>query len=211
MSYRTGTVRRVLLAACVVLVMGAGAAGAQTETQSYQLFQEARYNEAIIAANAEIRAQPRNPASHIVLGWIYLATARYSQALEIGLRAEELTNGGDARVAGILGEAYYYTNEPLRALPHLEEYVELAPSGVAIGRVHALMGEIFIEFGEYNHAEIAYGAAVHFDPRVSRWWTRLGDVREQLGWSGQATVAYTRAREVGSSGAASAPSGQSEN
>ena len=167
----------------------------QVPSSAYQLFLDGRYEEALRVATAEIDRQPNNPNAYIVLGWTLLTTGRNSEALNAGIRALSLTPR-DARAAGIVGEAHYNLGNLLEALPYLEQYVALEPSGVAVARIHAIMGEIFIEFSEYNHAEIAYGAAVQFDPQVSFWWQRLGFVREQLGLIRYAEEAYRRALEL---------------
>jgi tetratricopeptide (TPR) repeat protein len=42
------------------------------------------------------------------------------------------------------------------------------------------MGEIFIQLGEFNHADIALTTAVYHDPEKHVWWSRLGYARENI-------------------------------
>ena len=175
-----------------IFIGGAVASAAHAQSSSYTLFRDGRYDEAIRAATAEIERQPGNVNGHIVLGWAHLSTGRNSEALDAGTNALALSPD-DARAVAIVGEAHYNLGNLLDALPYLEQYVELEPRGIAVARAHAIMGDIFVEFTEYNHAEVAYAAAVQFDPQVWLWWQRLGFVREQLGHNTDAVEAYRRA------------------
>jgi len=58
---------------------------------------------------------------------------------------------------------------------------------------YALCGEIFIRMGKFNHADIAFSAALQYNATNARWWARLGWIREQTGRYLLALKAYEQA------------------
>jgi tetratricopeptide (TPR) repeat protein len=133
--------------------------------------------------------------AYTVLGWSLLALGRYEQALEYSLQALEISRF-DSRIIQIAGAANYFLGNNMEALEYLQEYVAISPTGSLIDQVYYFLGEIFIEFGEYHHADIALSAAVYHDDGVAAWWSRLGFVREQLEDYEYALEAYNRALEL---------------
>lgn len=186
---------RPTLCAALFLFVGALSLFGQNGSVGYSLFQAGDYDRAIRAARAELLNRPNDIDARIVLSWSMLATGRYQDALEIALATQSLVPN-DARFVGVIGEAYYQTGNHLDALPFLERYTLLLPNGIAIGRINSLMGEVFIQFGEYHHATAAFAAATHFDPSVTRWWQRLGFAYEQIAEDTLAREAYQRAFEL---------------
>ncbi len=179
----------------MLLLAYAGLAFAQEPTDALALYRQGRYNDAVAATLQEIEAMPRNMDSYTVLGWSLLALGRYQDALEYGLRALEISRF-DVRVIGIVGEAHYYLGNYLESLDYFEEYVSIAPTGTLIDAAYYYMGEIFLRFEEYNHADIAFSAAVFHDGNNPRWWTRLGFAREQAKRLPDALEAYNRALQL---------------
>ncbi len=166
--------------------------GAQSSGDPYQEFQAGNYEEAARLARSIIRVSPANVEAHVVLGWSLLIISDYQEALSVSLEGLKLAPN-DPRLLAIAGESHYYLNSWLEALPLLERYVATAPTGAAIARVYSFMGEIFIGFGEYHHADIAFATALYYDRSVSNWWYRRGFVFEQLGELPQAIAAYQQA------------------
>ena len=62
-----------------------------------------------------------------------------------------------------------------------------------IDDVFSLMGDVYMRLKEYNNADIAYSAAVHYYASSPRWWYKLGYARELAGSRGAAVKAYDRA------------------
>jgi len=168
---------------------------AQPNSAAYQPFRDGEYQRAIQLAENELLNNPNSIDTLIVLSWSNLATRQYQNALSHALRVLELVPSDDRAVA-VAGEAYYELGRDFEALPLLERYVALAPEGIAIARIHAIMGEIFVRFGEYHHASAAFAAAVAFDASVFLWWQRLGFVYEQLSYFALAAEAYERALQL---------------
>jgi tetratricopeptide (TPR) repeat protein len=165
------------------------------ELDALQLYRDGRYEDAVEATLQEIEEQPRNMNSYTVLGWSLLALGRYEEALEYGLQALEVSRF-DSRVIQIVGEANYFLGNNMEALEYLQEYAAISPTGSLIDQVYYYLGEIFIEFGEFHHADIALTAAVYHEDGVASWWSRLGFVREQLEDYQYALQAYDRALEL---------------
>lgn len=196
MKGHIGTTTRKLLAVALILLAGiTGFLAAQDSADALALYRQGRYNEAVAVTLQEIEAMPRNMDSYTVLGWSLLALGRYQDALEYGLRALEISRF-DVRVIGIVGEAHYYQGNYLQALDYFEEYVAIAPTGTLIDAIYFFMGEIFLRFEEYHHADIAFSAAVFHDGNDAAWWARLGFAREQAERYESALEAYNRALQL---------------
>jgi tetratricopeptide (TPR) repeat protein len=133
--------------------------------------------------------------SYSVLGWSLLQLRRYDEAITYGEQALRLSQH-DYRIVEILAEAYFFTGETLKALHYFERYTILNPIGERIKTAYYFMGEIFIQLGEYNHADIAFSTAVYHAPNVATWWARLGYAREMAEEYETSIVAYERALEL---------------
>ena len=164
----------------------------QSSGDLYQEFQSGNYEEAARLARNIISTSPASIEAHVVLGWSLLVVGNHTEALSIGQEALKLAPE-DTRLLAIVGESHYYLGNWIEALPFLERYVSLAPTGSAIARVYFLMGEIFIRFGEYHHADIALATATYYDSSVAYWWYRRGFVFEQLEQIPQAVDSYRKA------------------
>ncbi|NBC30982.1 MAG: tetratricopeptide repeat protein [Spirochaetes bacterium] len=185
---------KTIVAVALLTTILAGSLLAQ-ELDALELYREGRYEDAVEATLEEIEAEPRNMNSYTVLGWSLLALGRYEEALEFGLQALEVSRF-DSRIIQIVGEANYFLGNNMEALEYLQEYVAISPTGSLIDQVYYYLGEIFIDFGEYHHADIALTAAVYHEDSVASWWSRLGFVREQLEDYEYALQAYDRALEL---------------
>ena len=160
-----------------------------------ELYRQGRYQAAVDVTLEEIEEDERNMNSYTVLGWSLLALGRYEEALEYSLQALEISRF-DSRIIQVAGAANYFLGNNMEALEYLQEYVAISPTGGLIDQVYYFLGEIFIEFGEYHHADIALSAAVYHDGQQAAWWSRLGFVREQLQDYEYALEAYNRALEL---------------
>lgn len=186
---------RIFWCMLVVALFCAPALFGQQGSDAFVPFQQKDYQLAIQIVQRELLNNPNRVDSLIILGWSMLATGQNQNALDTALRTQALAPN-DERVAAVIGEAHYQLGNYLDALPFLERYAALAPTGIAVGRVHAIMGEIFIQFSEYHHAVAALSAAVRFDSSVSLWWQRLGFAHEQLSEYPLAESAYRQALQL---------------
>ncbi len=168
-----------------------------TTRDALQMYRDKRYQDAVDETLAEIQATPRNLDSYVVLGWSLLALGRYKDALDWGTRALNLSPY-DERVIEIIGEANFRLGNNDAAMKYFEEYVRLSP-GVndrLIDDVYYFIGEIYVQKGDWNHADISFSTAIHFQPNDPLYWTRLGYVRENLKEYPQALADYTRALAI---------------
>jgi tetratricopeptide (TPR) repeat protein len=164
----------------------------QLATAATLALRENRYEEAIsFAAQAsEIFIQRKsfglldNYLTHI-RALIHLG--RYDEAIVLALTAHNQAPY-DYRFIQALGEGYYLSGDGLTALPYLQQYVAVQPTGDFVGRVYYYMGEIYLLQGRYEHADIAFSTAVYHSPQSHRWWYRLGYAREQAAGSSRTTA-----------------------
>ena len=99
----------------------------------------------------------------------------------------------DPRVIENAGEALFYLGRRAEALRYFEEYAAISPTGGRIDLVYYFMGEIFIQQGKFNNADIALSTALYHSPNVADWWTRLGYARERGGDFQWSLEAYNKA------------------
>ena len=186
---------RRLTCVLLVLALAAGFASAQENRDALELYRNGNYEAAVEVTLQEIEEQPRNMDAYTVLGWSLLALRRYEDALQYGLRALEISRF-DSRIVHIVAESHYYLGNYQDALGYFEEYVAIAPTGDLVDQIYYNMGEIFLRFGEYHHADAALSTAVYLNDGVAAWWSRLGFAREQAGDYPYALEAYERALEL---------------
>jgi tetratricopeptide (TPR) repeat protein len=185
--------RRLFLVFALIVV--SGNLWAQQGQDALELYRNRNFEAAIEVTLQEIEEQPRNMDAYTVLGWSLLALNRYEEALQYGLRALEISRF-DARIIHIVAESHYFLGNYLDALGYFEEYIAVAPTGNLVDQVYFTMGEIFLRFGEYHHADAALSAAVYLDGNIASWWSRLGFAREQAEDYEHALEAYDRALQL---------------
>jgi len=185
----------------LILILTVGSAvfvAAQDRADALLEYKKGNYNKAVEICLGEIERMPRNMDSYVVLGWTYIKTGKYQEALDAGLSALKVSRY-DTRIIETVGEAYYYLGKNLDALKYFEEYTVLAPTGDRIELAYFFMGEIFIRLGEYHHADIAFTTAVYHFPNSARWWSRLGYAREMAEDWKYSLEAYEKALQLNSS------------
>lgn len=186
---------RRIAVALVLSAIVVGVAPAQERPDALELYRNGNYQRAVEVTLTEIEEQPRNMDAYTVLGWSLLALGRHEDALQYGLRALEISRF-DARIIHIVAESHYFLGNYLDSLGYFEEYVAVAPTGDLVDQVYFTMGEIFLRFGEYHHADAAISTAVYLDNDIAAWWSRLGFAREQAAEYAYALEAYERALEL---------------
>lgn len=157
------------------------------------LYQNGDYKAAIAVCETEIKKNPDRADSYVVLCWSLVKNKQYAEAEE---RAAEglKTNPYDLRLIEIFGEAKYYLGKNNGALEQFQKYAASATEGSArFGSAFYFMGEIYIRQARYQHADIAFSAAVKKEPLIAFWWTRLGYAREMAGNYYEALSAYDEA------------------
>ncbi len=184
--------RRAALAALAAVVFLSPQLHGQTRPDALVLYRQGSYEQAVEVTLQELRDNPSNLDSYVVLGWSLLELRRFSQALEYAQQALRVSRF-DHRVLHIISEAHYGLGNHLQALQFLQEYATIAPQGRYIAQVYYLMGEVFLRFEEYNHADMALTKAVHHLATPANWWMRLGFAREMAGSIPLARAAYEQA------------------
>lgn len=165
---------------------------AQDRADALALYRQGRYQDAVNVTLQELEENPANLDSYTVLGWSLLALDRLDDVVAYANRGLRVSRF-DHRIIHILGEAHYRRGDYRESLQFLQDYAALAPAGRQIDQIYYLMGEIFIQFEEYNHADIALTKAVHLNESRAAWWGRLGYAREMAGATRSAVSAYREA------------------
>lgn len=170
-------------------------AQAQTE-DALVLFRQGNYDRAVRVCLAELESTSRTRTqkldSYVVLCWSLFKANRYRDAVRYAQEGLKL-NTNDARLIFTMSEAYFSLKDYRNALDSLERYVRVAPTGDKLQQVYNYMGEIFLEWGENNHAATAFATAVNIDPNVSALWSNLGQAKEKIKDIKGAKEAYRRA------------------
>ncbi|MBN1648019.1 MAG: tetratricopeptide repeat protein [Spirochaetales bacterium] len=182
---------RIVLFLIVMAIPLALLPAQETRRDAAVLYEEGKYKEAIEVCRAEIVAEP-NSVSYYVMGWCYLALGQYRTVVtemnnaEPGIRKHR-------KIIHILAEAHFRLGEYEKSEEYCIDYIKNAPNGESIGEVYYFLGEIFLRMKEYEHADIAFLTALHYQEKKSDWWTRLGYCRQQARKYDQAINAYDQA------------------
>ena len=183
--------------AVLLLSLAVSGVSGQTKPDALIEYRQGNYERAVQICREEIRENPGNLDSHVVICWSLVRLERYDDALGYARSARGL-NRFDSRIIEILGEIYYYQGRNNEALQYFQEYINLAPEGQRIDMVYYFIGEIFIRMGKFRHADIALSTAVHWMPGNADWWVRLAFSRENAGDLTAAVTAYERALALNS-------------
>ena len=175
-----------------VLLLGALSIGAQDKYDAVELYRNGDYQGAIEVCRKELEEMPNRMDAHAVIGWSLLKLERYQEALVASQEALQISRY-DPRIIETAGEALFYLRRPSEALKYFEEYVNISATGGRIDLVYYFMGEIFIQQGKFNNADIALSTALYHSPNVADWWARLGYARERGGDFQWSLEAYNKA------------------
>lgn len=194
--------KRIAIFLAVVFTAAAVFSQTQQRADALKLYRERNYKEAITVCEAELKQNPNNLDSHVVLCWSLVGNRQYREA-EARATAARRIAPSDIRLIEVLGEAKYYLGKNNEALSLFQSYVANSTETAArLGTVYYYMGEIYIREQKYEHADISFSAAVLYEPSYSTyWWTRLGYAREMSEDYSNAIVAYDRALALNASNA----------
>jgi len=159
----------------VLLALSATLLPAQ-QKDALEAYKSGRYADAVQITQDELKANPNNMDSYVVLCWSLQKLEKHQDALNYAQQALRL-NAYDFRVIEAVGESSFYLGKNVDALKAFEQYVVLAPSGDRIEKAYYFMGEIYLQLGEYNRADISLTTAVYHSPQTAAWWSRLGYAR----------------------------------
>ena len=171
----------------------------QTKLDALVLYNNGKFREAILVCEAELQENPNRIESYVVMCWSLVKNKQYNEAEIRALDGLKISQY-DLRLIEILGEARYYLGKNQAAMEQFERYVANAPeSGSRVGSAYYFMGEIYIRQAKYQHADMAFTAAVKKEPLLDKWWVRLGYAREMAKNYYEAMDAYDEALRLNSS------------
>ena len=171
----------------------------QTKQDALVLYNNGKFREAMLVCEAELQENPNRIESYVVMCWSLVKNKQYNEAEIRALDGLKISQY-DLRLIEILGEARYYLGKNQAAMEQFERYVANAPeSGSRVGSAYYFMGEIYIRQAKYQHADMAFTAAVKKEPLLDKWWVRLGYAREMAKNYYEAMDAYDEALRLNSS------------
>ena len=158
--------------------------------------QEARqaYSEAVAICRRDIAANPSNIESYVIYCRSLYSLDRYQEVIDAGRAALAIRE--DMRIVETMGEAWFYLDNYNESMRSMERYADSMPNGDRISTAYFFMAEIYRLTRRYHRAEIAYTAAVYYNPGHPHWWYWLGRVREETGDRSGAATAYTRSLRI---------------
>lgn len=148
------------------------------------------YNIAIKICLDELAVTPNNMDSYAVYTWSLYRLKKYTETVSVCKQALNIRE--DVRIIETMGEALFYLNQFDECLAQMQRYINLAPNDNRVSVAYFFEAEIYRLRKQYNKAEIAYTAAVHFEPSMSLWWLRLAAMREAVENKAGAIEAYNR-------------------
>jgi len=166
---------------------GAGVPGQEL----LKLHAAGKFEEVRTKALARIQDVKDDIDAYVGLSWSLVALRRYPEAETWARRGYALK--ADPRLAQAIGESSYYLGKNENALRMLQEYIASYPEGLRAGLSYYLCGELYIRLAKYMHADIAFSAALRYNPSNPVWWTRMGWARESAKRYLQALSAYEQA------------------
>ena len=165
---------------------------AQDKPDALVLYKNGRYAEAIAVCEAEIKENPNNLNSYVVITWALLASGQYEKTYDMTIDGRKIAQT-DPRLIATQAEACFHLGKNSEALKLFQDYISYAPNGVRIPSSYYFMGEIYLRMGKYRHADISFSVAVTLDSFNSLWWVRLGYAREQTKEYSYSLEAYNKA------------------
>lgn len=120
---------------------------------------------------------------------------RLGRHKEVVVKAQKaLQTAKDYRIEETMGESLFFLGQSEEALKTFARYMGEAPADdERLSSAYYYMGECHVRLKQYEHADIAFTAAVTLESGMYYWWYRLGWVREMLGQYRKSYDAYGRA------------------
>ncbi|GHT91768.1 hypothetical protein FACS1894140_2850 [Spirochaetia bacterium] len=162
--------------------------GRTTEANNY-------YNETVRICQDEVARNIANRDTYAAITWALQRQKKYRDVISWGERGIRLYTD-EYRVMETMGEAYFYLDDYDRSLAYMQRYTNAIPQGDRTGMAYFFIGEMYRLRQQYQHADIAYTAAIQLDPSQALWWYRLAQVRELAGEYTPSINAYRRVLQL---------------
>lgn len=157
-------------------------------TEILKLTTAGKHEEAASRARARIAEIKDDIDAYVSLSWSLVALRRWKDAEDWASKGYAIRK--DPRLSQAIGEASYYLGKNEIALFMLQDYIASYPEGQRAGLSFFLCGELYLRMARFMHADMAFSAAVTYNPNNPAWWARLGWARENAKKPLQALSAY---------------------
>lgn len=137
----------------------------------YELYQQKKYDEAIVKFQKALELKPNDFRPHAFLGFAYMAQWKLKSASESFARAIELKPDNKLLYVN-KAQADIWRNERAEAAATCRKAIEIDPS---FAQAHLMLGEA-LQYDEkhLDEAEAAFRAAVKADPKLFSAYVSLG-------------------------------------
>lgn len=168
-----------------------GAVDARVALASYYL-EDKRYAEARELCIEALTYQPKYIAAYCVMSKEALATRGFFRVRLLAAQGLKIVENA-ACLHEVLGELAQLNGEDNAALDHYEQAIAADPRWAG---AHFRMGQIALEYRDYQKALAAFKAVSQLTPNNGAAWVNLGIAFRALGQSEEAKKAYLSAIEV---------------
>ncbi|MCE5255213.1 MAG: tetratricopeptide repeat protein [Spirochaetaceae bacterium] len=166
--------------------------GRNLESAGRQTDAERSYNSSLVMVEKLLVLNPSNADLISLQCWNLFRLGRHK---EVVVKAQKILQTiKDYRIVETMGESLYFLDQNEEALKAFASYIDQAPADdERISSAYYYMGECHIRLKQYEHADIAFSAAVTLEKGMYYWWYRLGWVKEMLGQYRKSYEAYGKA------------------
>ena len=154
--------KKYIYSFCVLVVFCTFSVFSQTKPDALKMYQAGQYKSAIEVCLNEIKENPNNLDSYVVLVWALLGDRQYAEALRWAAESKAISQY-DPRILESEGEANFYLGRNSEAIKSFETYIIYAPNGTRLATVYYFLGEIYLRLKSYARADIAFSTAVQFN------------------------------------------------
>ena len=154
-----------------------------------ELYQNGRFNDAEKLAVSIINDFPKDQFTWKVLGAVFGATGRNSEALDANQKAVRLSPQ-DAAAHNNLGITYQELAKLDEAESSYKQAIVLKPN---YAEAHYNLGNALLELGRFDEAETNYRKVIALIPDYAEAHSNLGKALNELGKLNEAEVSYKQA------------------
>ena len=172
LSYMMRVAVIIILSACVLIPTLLSA----SFQEGYDLYKKGKFYESEAVLLREKELTPSNLDVYAVLGWCYLNTGRYKNAIDISNEGLE-RNAEDTRFLTTLGRSYFELKRYNDSLGYLERAIALNPEN---SFNYYYVGRLYLEQGKYALAETALSASIKLKRDRYVFYLFRGEVYERM-------------------------------
>lgn len=137
----------------------------EEKKDAVELYKDGNYNEAIDVTLSEIKENPLNLDSYVVLSWSLMKIGEYQKVLLYAKEAQKI-KAQDPRLIYVLAEANYYLKENDESLKYFFDYLQLSTSLSyrKLNEVYYYVAKIYLRKKEFQKFDFILSYALKIFP-----------------------------------------------